>query len=138
MLHRHLVGPLPAADDEQPDNDEERWMPIDGYPRSYEVSTYGRVKSLPRTIHVERNGQQFSYDRGGKVLQPSMHSGGAVIVTLHHNGRYNSKTLRRLVAIAFIPCPDEDPDQMIVSHLDKNPWNCRADNLVWRKDYRKW
>ena len=139
MINWEAVRQLPLINhnhqtDYQPD-ESEVWSPIPGYHFSYEVSSYGRVRSLTRRINVERDGKRFSYERPGSFLKPSMHSGGAVIVTLHQNGRYNTKTLRRLVALAFVQC-ERNPDQMIVGHRDRNPWNCRADNLIWLTDYR--
>ena len=51
----------------------EQWRPIDGYHFSYEVSSYGRVRSLGRRIRVERDGKRFSYDRPGRLRKPSLH-----------------------------------------------------------------
>ena len=117
------------------DGDMEVWQAIPGYHFCYEVSTHGRVRSLDRRINAMRNGRRISYDRPGQLLKPSMHSGGAVIVTLHSDGRYKTKTLRRLVALAFVHC-DRNPEQMIVCHRDRDPWNCRADNLIWSSNRR--
>lgn len=136
MLNRSLVNHLQLdLFDTDTEDDTELWQPIPGYHSCYEVSSYGRVRSLNRRINVVRNGQRFSYDRPGQLLKPSMHSGGAVIVTLHSDGRYKTKTLRRLVALAFVPC-NRNPDQMIVCHRDRDPWNCHRDNLFWRADVR--
>jgi len=134
MLNHPAVLHL-VVDHDAEDQPAELWLPIQGYHFVYEVSSYGRVRSLDRRINVERDGKRFSYDRQGQMLKPSMHSGGAVIVTLHSDGRYKTKTLRRLVAAAFVQC-NRNPDQMIVCHRDKDPWNCRADNLIWRTDRR--
>lgn len=45
-------------------------------------------------------------------------------------GRINARSLDRLVADTFLPKTDVLADQPV--HLDSDPENCCADNLVWR------
>lgn len=66
MLNRSLVNHLQLdLFDTDTEDDTELWQPIPGYHSCYEVSSYGRVRSLNRRINVVRNGQRFSYDRPG-------------------------------------------------------------------------
>lgn len=58
----------------------EEWRPIVGYEGLYEVSSYGRVRSLDR--YDNRN-----YFRKGKVLSPRIRLDGYLDVCLHCNGK---------------------------------------------------
>ena len=100
--------------------DVEEWKPIKGYEGLYEVSNFGRVKSLDRINCC------------GKRVQSKLFSTQAkknyITVVLNNDG--NSKTFRihRLVAQAFIPNPENKP---CVNHKDGNKQNNHVNNLEW-------
>ena len=77
----------------------------------YEVSNYGNVRSLKRNI----------------VLRPSF-ANGYLHVGLYKDGKKFVKYIHRLVAIAFIPNPNNLQE---VNHKDENPQNNKAENLEW-------
>ena len=109
---------------------EEIWKDIEGYEGKYEVSNFGRVKSLPRThdISREKNGS-FTYHRKEKVLTPRIDKYGYLHVNLYDNEqRMKRHSVHRLVAGAFIPNPDRLPT---VNHKDEDKQNNRVDNLEW-------
>lgn len=85
----------------------EQWKPIKGH-ESYEISNQGRVRNIAR----------------GNVRKLTKNEKGYLRVNL------NGKWLRvhRLVAIAFVPNPDNKPQ---VNHIDGDKANNRADNLEW-------
>ena len=93
---------------------QEEWKAIDGFDGLYEVSNLGRIKSLKR--------------RHEKILKEHHNKGGHCVVVLCKNGKTYPKLIHRLVAIAFIPNPENKP---VVDHIDTNPTNNKIDNLRW-------
>ena len=97
---------------------EEIWKPI-GY-EGYEVSNLGRVKS-------------YKYDKiNGKIMKPYKNTKGYLQIDLQIDGRKRENrvhlSVHRLVAIAFIPNPDNLPQ---VNHKDEDKTNNCVDNLEW-------
>lgn len=94
----------------------EVWKPVLGYNSLYEVSSLGRVRSLPR--------------RGttGRILKPAKVRKGYLQVLLCKDGTEKWHKVHRLVAQAFIPNPNNYP---CVNHRDENPENNCVDNLEW-------
>ena len=75
----------------------EMWMPIAGH-EGYEVSSFGRVRSLNRMLS---DGRRYP----GKVLTPVMADSGYLRVKL--GGGHNGIGIHRLMAEAFLgPCPE--------------------------------
>ena len=100
---------------------EEIWRPVVGYEGLYEVSSYGRVRSLDR--YDRRN--QF---RKGKLLKNKDNGNGYLICSLSKNGIIKNKYIHRLVVEAFIERPDGLYE---VNHKDENKKNNSVDNLEW-------
>lgn len=90
----------------------EIWKDVVGYEGLYQVSNNGRVKSLTNTCirktHLDANGYE--------------------LVTLNKNGRKTHKRIHRIVAEAFIECPNTKLD---VNHKDGNKLNNSVENLEW-------
>lgn len=93
---------------------EEIWKEIVGLEGLYQVSTYGRVKSL-----------KYGKER---ILKQSKSSRGYLIVCLSIEGKIFNKFVHRLVAITFIPNPENKGD---VNHIDEDKTNNRLENLNW-------
>lgn len=94
---------------------KEYWRPVVGFEGLYEVSNFGRVKSLPRNT------------TSGKILKLCNKRHNYKGVDLMKNGQHHNKQVHRLVAEAFIPNPSNLP---CVNHKDENPQN----NFVWIND----
>ena len=97
---------------------EEIWKSI-GY-EGYEVSNLGRVKS-------------YKYDKiNGKIMKPYKDTKGYLQIDLPLDGRKRENRIHlavhRLVAVAFIPNPDNLPQ---VNHRDEDKTNNCVDNLEW-------
>ena len=103
----------------------EEWRPIEGYEGLYEVSSYGRVRSLDRYVVDSLENRRFYK---GKVLSPAKDTDGYLKVGLSYNGKCKKCLIHRLAAQAFIPNPDNLPE---VNHLDEDKTNNRVDNLEW-------
>ena len=102
-------------------NTEERWKAISGYEGIYEVSDRGRVKSLDRINHYKRNIKE-------RILKPRINNRGYCHSYLYINGVAKSIKTHRLVAIAFIPNPNDYP---FVNHIDGIKTNNYVNNLEW-------
>ena len=103
---------------------KEYWKPVVGYEGLYEVSNWGRVKSLRRLITNQYN----SFYIEEKILKNWKNSKGYCLVTLSKNGTYKKFQVHRLVALHFLPNPSNLPE---VNHKDENPQNNIVSNLEW-------
>jgi hypothetical protein len=79
--------------------EQEAWLPVVGWEGLYEVSDWGRVRSLPRRVTF-KDGRSRSV-RGG-LLAPAADGGGYLLVTLRRGGGGRAFRIHCLVAEAFI------------------------------------
>ena len=113
---------------------EEEWRPVRGYEGIYEVSSLGRVRSLPRTIIVTGSGgyraPKTDYYRkvGGIVLTPLMRTDGYYKVNLYRDGEREQVPIHRMVCEAFHGPPSAKQD---AAHNDGVKINNHATNLRW-------
>lgn len=103
---------------------KEIWKDIQGYEGLYQVSNFGKVKSLNRTI-ITYNG--ITRNMSEKILKPRLHN-GYYNVSLQKNNQTKYCTIHQLVANAFIPNPNNLSQ---VNHKDENKTNNHVDNLEW-------
>lgn len=101
----------------------EIWKDIEGFEGLYQISTLGRVKSLPKYTYSKGYPQL----RKEKILKPGYTGKNRCYATVRLNDGKGYK-VHRLVAQAFIPNPDNLPQ---VNHKDENPFNNNVDNLEW-------
>lgn len=106
----------------------EVWKPIKGYEGIYEVSSYGRVRSLDMVLPAIANGVPCTRIRHGVMRKTHIGRTGYHYVLLRNGGKDKNFRLHRLVAEAFVPNPDNLPE---VNHKDEDKNNNRADNLEW-------
>lgn len=103
--------------------DIEEWRPVRGYKGYYEVSSLGRVRSLPRKT---RFGARTLVTKE-RILRP-VASHGYLYVVLSKKNKHRQTAVHRLVADAFIPNYDNLPS---VNHKDEDKSNNRVSNLEW-------
>ena len=104
---------------------EEIWVPVKGYEDVYEVSNFGEVRSLERTI-TPRN--KKSYVIKQRSLRPGLNSMGYQTVSLCRQGKCKTFKVHALVAIAFL---GPRPDKQIVRHGAKGKLNNSVQNLCY-------
>lgn len=104
----------------------EVWKSVVGYEGLYEVSSAGRVRSLPRvTVRSDGTSRRFQ----GKILSLTARDYGYYQVSLCKEGAARRLLVHRLICEAFngaAPFP-----QMEVAHSDGNRLNNAAANLRW-------
>ena len=103
----------------------EIWKDIKGYEGLYQISNYGRVKSLERIIKC-KNRSDFKIQE--KLLKLGNHKRGYKTIMLHKNNFTKLFLVHRLVAEAFIPNLDKLPQ---VNHKDECKTNNVWTNLEW-------
>jgi hypothetical protein len=91
----------------------EIWKDIEDYEGLYQVSNYGRVKSLKK---------------GALIMKPQTSKDGYKKINLRRDNKTFSFKTHRLVAKAFILNPDNLPE---VNHIDGNKINNHVSNLEW-------
>lgn len=89
---------------------KEEWKYIPG--SIYSVSSFGRIRNN-KTDHIKKLWKHYK---------------GHLKITLRINGKRKNHFVHRLVAIAFIPNPDNLP---LVDHLDEDKSNANVSNLEW-------
>ena len=95
---------------------KEIWKDIPNYEGKYQISNYGRVKSL-----------NYNKTKQRKLLKPDIRR-DYLCVTLFKNNIRNRIQIHRLVAIVFIPNKLNLP---CVNHIDGNKQNNHINNLEW-------
>ena len=114
--------------------EKEIWKDIEGFEGLYQISTYGRVKSLGRYVERVRCGKSEKSGKlwiNEKIMSPVTCGTGYLSVALCKNSKITHKMIHRLVAIAFIPNPNNLSQ---VNHKDENKTNNHIDNLEWCTD----
>lgn len=102
----------------------EKWKDIKGYEGLYQISDYGRIKSLSREI-LQFNKIIVSEE----FIMKSKHcKDGYERIILCKEGKYKTFLVHRLVAQAFIQNPNNLP---YINHKDENKLNNNANNLEY-------
>lgn len=103
----------------------EIWKPVKDYEDLYDVSNFGRVRSLGMWVDGKNGSKRFVK---GRVLRPGKNRYGYLYVGLCKDGVMKLYKVHRLVAMAFLPNPNDLPQ---VNHKDQNKENNCVENLEW-------
>ena len=99
----------------------EEWRDIKGYEGYYQISNFGRVKSLSRDVGSNRCKKET-------IMKTSLDKDGYENLVLRKNGKQRHFRVNRLVAEAFLENPNNYPQ---VNHKDEDKTNNNANNLEW-------
>ena len=91
----------------------EEWRDIKGYEGKYQVSNLGRVRS---------------FHGKGKLLKGTPDKDGYLRIALCKNGMRKYFGIHQLVALVFIPNPNNLP---CVNHKDEDKTDNKVENLEW-------
>ena len=105
---------------------EEIWKPVDINP-VYFVSNLGRVKTIDHPVWCKVN-NSYSIRKGRLCIPSNNNSKGYWRVGIQINNRQKHFAVHRLVALAFIPNPNNLPQ---INHIDGNKNNNCVSNLEW-------
>ncbi len=103
----------------------EIWKPVVGFEGLYEVSSYGRVRTVP---HYTMRGKSEHAEVKERVLKFFLSKKGYYCIKLRKDGIAIHKRVHRLVAEAFIPNPENKPQ---IDHIDTDKLNNVVSNLRW-------
>lgn len=105
-------------------NMKEIWKDVPKFEGIYAVSNTGKVKVLTHKV-IRKDGKPYTCKE--KILKPHQ-TKGYLQATLSVEGTRFFYGVHRLVALAFIPNPQNKPE---VNHKDGNKLNNCLDNLEW-------
>jgi len=104
---------------------EEIWLPIVGYEGLYSVSNLGNIKRVER-IKFTKNGRMWKLKERPCVIWDNSH--GYMTASLHKESVTKTKTVHRIVAIAFL---SNEENKKCVNHKNEIRNDNRVDNLEW-------
>lgn len=99
-----------------------KWLPCPGFENSYEVSNYGQVRSIDRYCSGRKGLIK------GQIIHSDLNQKGYPQLRLYNSNKKYVRNQHRLVALAFIPNPNNLPQ---VNHIDGNKENNCVTNLEW-------
>ena len=103
---------------------KEIWKDIKGYEGIYQISSFGRVKSMEREVGSRNNTRRLRE----KMLSQFLSSAGYPTVNLYKDSNLKASYVHRLISEAFIPNPENKPQ---VKHIDGDKRNNDLSNLEW-------
>ena len=101
--------------------EKEIFRDIKGFENFYQISNYGRIKSLER---IDKSNHLVKE----KILKLKTDKYGYLQAALCKDGKMKHIAVHRLVAMAFIPNPNNYPQ---CNHIDENKKNNYVQNLEW-------
>lgn len=113
---------------------DEQWKPIEGF-ENYEISNYGRVKSLTRLTHTSSGVEHWVYEKILKLLFTRQYNNylKADIYNVHCGlsleGLKYTRSVARLVYYHFVEEFDIGDRSFVISYKDNNVFNKHSSNL---------
>lgn len=94
---------------------------IPGFEGLYTITKSGVITCLPKPKYNNATSKE-------KVLRVHKDSNGYSIIRLYKNGKGASIRMHRLLALMFIPNPN---NYKVINHIDGNKGNYALENLEW-------
>lgn len=104
----------------------EHWNKVTDFEEMYEVSNMGNIRSLDRKVRGSFN--LYAIKKGQKIKPVLNQSGYATVILCNGPTGSKRKTIHRIVALAFIPNPENKP---FINHINGNRTDNRVINLEW-------
>lgn len=108
--------------------DFEIWKDIIGFEGYYQISNYGRIKTLERTIFSGSTKMTAMKIEEAVMRSVLNKTTGYLQTCLRKNGQLSKNTVHRLVGIYFVENPFNKP---LINHLDGDKQNNYWRNLEW-------
>jgi len=108
----------------------ERWKDIPGFEDEYQLSNYGRLKSLDRWVDYGK----YECFRPGRIKKLKQNGDAKfdLNMQLHKHGKRYSFSVARYVYHLFVAPFDPEDHSVIVTRKDGDILNCHYKNLVLR------
>lgn len=108
----------------------EQWLDIPGYEGIYQISSRGRVMSMPREVkQLNRAGREQRRWIEGGIRPHCLNPDGYPRITLYKEGKSETVSIHILVARAFLA--DQYKPGLEVCHWNGDETDCRVENLRW-------
>lgn len=103
------------------------WKDIKGYEGLYKIHEDGTILAAPKTWYCGHGSGSMRTD-GERVVSSHKNQEGYIKVNLRKEGKVKMMSVHRLLAVAFIPNPENLP---MVNHIDGVKTNNAIENLEW-------
>ena len=107
----------------------EVWKDATGYEGIYECSSLGHIRTAKgKTTYRTLNGKEQKKIWKQRILKDKNPKGREFRISLWKDGELKDWQAHRLIAMTFIPNPENKP---CINHIDGNPKNNQVNNLEW-------
>lgn len=103
----------------------EIWKDIVGYEGLYQISNFGRIKSVERVVIKKNDRKNYVKET---VLRFGINTSGYYIVSLYKNAKPKTHRVHRIFATEFLPNYENKPN---INHIDGDKLNNNLHNLEW-------
>jgi hypothetical protein len=107
---------------------EEIWKDIEGFEGLYQISSFGRVKSLPKKWVMTNNFGTFWVMKDERILSPVISNKGYYVLSLVKNKRKKQFRVHQLVATHFL---ENNGNYNCINHIDGDKLNNNIENLEY-------
>lgn len=109
---------------------KEIWKQINGYEGMYEVSNFGKVRTIQRTIlRKTKLGNLRPFIIKSKIKTANFSKNGYMTIALVKENKTYTTYLHRIIADAFVT--GKTSDNNVVNHINGNKTDNRVENLEW-------